>query len=376
MMKNELIDVRMDDVLNLLRLNIVKQHGNELNAYCPKCDTHKVKGEGHLYINVYKNTFFCHKCSMGGNALQLYAWLCNMDTKEAYKELSQILTKGTKRTRKAVAEPTVAYNITVKSDNLAPAEQRDKVYREFLKLLDLDEKHKEHLLERGLTETFVKFKGYKSLNVKDERKRKEICKTLIEKGLTLEGIPGFFKHSDGSWDFINYDGFCIPAKDLEGRIQGLQVRIVKENDIQTSGKYRWFSSGNVPTGTSAKNFVHIVGTFCEEKYKRVFIIEGALKADICSYLMDGELFIGIPGIANSHDAAVEVVKKLGLKYEGEVYVVVDNDYYDKKEVQEAYERLKKKFKNEGITAMRLAFNLNYKGYDDYLIAAKIKGECA
>ncbi len=58
MMKHELIDIRMDDVLNLLRLNIVKQHGNELNAYCPKCDIHKIKGEGHLYINVYKNTFF------------------------------------------------------------------------------------------------------------------------------------------------------------------------------------------------------------------------------------------------------------------------------------------------------------------------------
>lgn len=371
-MKNELIDIRMDDVLNLLRLNIVKQHGNELNAYCPKCDIHKIKGEGHLYINVYKNTFFCHKCGVGGNALQLYAWLNNLDTKEAYRELAQI-TKGTKRTRKAVAEPTVNYNITVKSDNLAPVEQRDKVYREFIKLLDLDEKHKEHLLLRGLTETFIKFKSYKSLNVRDERKRKEICRTLIEKGLSLEGVPGFFRHSDGSWDFINYDGFCIPAKDFEGRIQGLQVRIVKENS--TSGKYRWFSSGNVPTGTSAKNFIHVTGSFNEEKCRRAFISEGILKADICSYLMDGELFIGIPGIANSHDSAVEVVKKLGLKYEGEVYVVVDNDYYDKKEVQDAFEKLKKKFKEAGISILRLGFNLSYKGFDDYLLA-KARGECA
>jgi len=374
MMKHELIDIRMDDVLKFLRLHVVKQHGNELNAYCPKCDIHKIKGEGHLYINVYKNTFFCHRCGVGGNALQLYAWLNNIDTKEAYRELVQELTKGTKRVRKAVAEPTATYNVNVvKTENLAPVEQRDLVYREFLKLLDLDEKHREHLIARGLTDTFIKFKMYKSLNIKDEKKRKEICQTLVGKGLTLEGIPGFFKHSSGEWDFINYDGFCIPAKDLEGRIQGLQVRIVKENGTQ--GKYRWFSSGSVPTGASAKNFVHVTGAFDEEKYRRAFIIEGILKADICSYLMDGELFIGIPGIANSHDQVVEVVKKLGLKYEGEVYIVVDNDYYDKKEVQDAFERLKKKFKEAGISILRLGFNLGYKGFDDYLLA-KARGECA
>lgn len=372
MMKNELIDIRMDDVLNLLRLHVVKQHGNELNVYCPKCDIHKTRGEGHLYINVHKNTFFCHKCGVGGNALQLYAWLCNMDTKEAYKELVQELTKGTKRVRKAVAEPTVTYNITVKSNNLAPVEQRDLVYREFLNLLNLSDEHREHLLGRGLTDTFVKFKMYKSLNIKDEKTRKEICKKLIEKGSPLDGVPGFFKHSDGSYDFVNYNGFAIPVRDLSGRIQGLHIRLVNTNN--ENGKYRWFSSANISTGTGAKNFVHVVGTFNEEKYRRVFIIEGALKADICSYLMDGELFIALPGVNNSHDEAVQIVKQLGLK--NEVFIVFDNDIIEKKEVQEAYERLKKKFKNEGITAMRLAFNLNYKGYDDYLIAAKIKGECA
>ncbi len=372
MMKKELIDIRMDDVLNLLRLNVVKRNGNELNLYCPKCDVHKMKGEGHLYINVHKNTFFCHRCGTGGNALQLYAWLNNMDTKEAYRELVQILTKGTNRTRKAVAEPTATYNVNAnRTENLAPVEQRNKVYREFLKLLDIDKKHKEHLLERGLTEVFIKFKGYKSLNVKDERKRKEICGTLLEKGLTLEGVPGFFKHSNGEWDFVPYNGFCIPVIDLEGMIQGLQVRIVGDAN---NGKYRWFSSGNISTGTSAKNFVHVVGTFNEEKYKRVFVIEGALKADICSYLMDGELFIALPGVNSSHDEAVQIVKKLGLK--NEVFIVFDNDIIEKKEVQKAYERLKRKFKNEGITATRLAFNLDYKGYDDYLIASKIRGECA
>ncbi|ADQ45596.1 hypothetical protein Calkro_0705 [Caldicellulosiruptor kronotskyensis 2002] len=369
-MKHELVDIRMDFVLNLLRLHVVKQHGNELNTYCPKCDN-KIKGEGHLYINVYKNTFYCHKCGVGGNALQLYAWLNNLDTKEAYREIVQEL-KGAKRARKAVAEPTATYNVNVvKTENLAPVEQRDLVYREFLNLLDLDDEHREHLLGRGLTDTFTKFKMYKSLNIKDEKSRKEICKKLIEKGLTLEGVPGFFRHSNGDWDFIPYNGFCIPVRDLEGRIQGLQVRIVGDTN---GGKYRWFSSGNIPTGTGAKNFVHVVGTFNEERYKRVFIIEGALKADICSYLMDGEMFIGIPGIANSHDQVVEVVKKLGLKYEGEVYVVVDNDYYDKKEVKNSFERIKKKFNDNGISILRLGFNLNYKGFDDYLLA-KVRGEC-
>ena len=89
--------------------------------------------------------------------------------------------------------------------------------------------------------------------------------------------------------------------------------------------------------------------------------------------MDGELFIALPGVNNSHDEAVQIVKKLKLR--NEVFVAFDNDYYDKKEIQEAFERLKKKFKEAGISIYRVGFNLGYKGFDDYLLA-KARGECA
>lgn len=356
-MKRELIDITMEDVLDRVRLTVLKQRGNELNCLCPYCD--EPRREGHLYINIVKNTFICHKCGRQGNALQLYALLTNQDTKEAYKELAQEIGSGTKRLHH------IQYKLQYTQSQqkyIAPPEARDKVYREFLKLLELSEEHKQDLLRRGLSEIAIRVKGYKTLFVTPKEKRLEICKTLLSKGLSLDGIPGFFKHkTTGEWDFIPYQGYAIPVKNLNGQIVGLQVRM----DEPAFSKYRWFSSSS----SRAEANLHVTGSM-EDKI--VYVTEGVLKADVAAYL-SGEMFIGLPGVSSCHRQLVETLKQLQPKL---VILAFDMDYREKKEVAFNLEKIKNMLAENGFKFKQIEWDTRFKGIDDYLLYLKTQKRSA
>ncbi|WP_237699112.1 hypothetical protein [Caldicellulosiruptor kronotskyensis] len=161
---------------------------------------------------------------------------------------------------------------------IAPPETRDKVYREFLKLLQLNEEHKADLLRPSLSKVAIRAKGYKTLFLEKE-KRFEICRTLQAKGYGLEGIPGFFKHKTiGEWDYKPYQGYAIPVRNFERQIVGLLVGM---NEPALS-KYRWFSSSNSKNvGTPAEANLYFTGG-CTDGV--VYITEGALKGDVAAYL--------------------------------------------------------------------------------------------
>ncbi|WPX08115.1 DUF3854 domain-containing protein [Anaerocellum danielii] len=349
----ELIDITMQDVLDRVRINVLKQRGYELNCLCPWCDEPH-RREGHLYINILKNTFICHKCGRQGNALQLYAILTNQDTKEAYRELAQEIASGSQR----------LYHVQYKLQNketqqkhIAPPEVRDKVYREFLKLLSLNEEHKRELLRRGVSETFIKIKGYKSLNVEKER-RILICKMLQQRGLSLENIPGFYRHkTTGEWDFIPYQGYAIPVKNLQQQIVGLQIRM----DEPALSKYRWFSSSSSKDdGTPAEANLHITGAM-EDGI--VFVTEGALKADVASYL-SGKMFIGLPGVSSCHKQLLETLQTIKPKM---IVLAFDMDFKEKKEVAHNLEKIKNMLTEHGFKFKQMEWDARFKGIDDYLL---------
>lgn len=349
----ELIDITMKDVLNRVRLTILKQRGDELNCLCPYCDE-VGRHEGHLYINVVNNTFICHKCGIQGNALQLYALLTNQSTKEAYKELAQEISTGQRRLyhiryKQPAQQPQQKY--------IAPPEERDRVYREFLKLLVLNEEHKADLLRRGLSETAIKIKNYKSLSVEKER-RLLICRMLLQKGLTLEGIPGFFKHkTSNEWDFIPYQGYAIPVKNLQGQIVGLQARM----DEPALSKYRWFSSSSSKdVGTPAEANLHVTG-MSEDGV--VYVTEGALKADVAAYL-SGKMFIGLPGVSSCHKQLLETLQTIKPRM---IVLAFDMDYREKKEVAYNLDKIKNLLAEHGFKFKQLEWDAQFKGIDDYLL---------
>jgi len=105
----------------------------------------------------------------------LYAELKKSDTRTARRELD--LPDG---------------SAPRKVSNVAPVEHRDLVYREFLGVLTLYPEHKEDLLRRGLDEAAIFRNGYKSVP-QDPRARWKIARHLVQKGLALEGVPGFFR---------------------------------------------------------------------------------------------------------------------------------------------------------------------------------------
>lgn len=363
MARGNYVEITAYDVLDRVHLHIIRQTGDELETYCPECDGTSSKKHGHLYINVRKNVFHCQKCKRSGNALQLYAWLENLDTKEAYKILAEEITRHEKRKRDVKVQKREEPVVIPDNEIIAPVEVRDKIYRALLKQLTLNQRDILHLEKRGISREVAFVKFYRSLDVYDVTIRKKICKNIIvETGIEPANVPGFYKNS-GEWDFVPHSGFAIPVRNEKGQIQALQIRITKEGaDI----RYKWFSSSWLECGTKCKGCVHVVGS----NKKEVFITEGILKADIASHYHNSAVFLAIPGVSNNHNDVVKILQTLKIN---KVFVAFDNDVKTKPEVQNALNKLMETLTEGGIVAEIYEFDEKYKGIDDYFVAmAKIR----
>ncbi len=131
---------------------------------------------------------------------------------------------------------------TVHEEERVSLEQRHKVYSKMLSLLTLDEDDKNSLIKRGLTEEQITKLGYKSCPSKE--RIPEIIKDMEQAGLNLCGVPGFYKRY-GKYTMMLANGFFIPFRSLNGKIQGLQIRrkgdesvdITQEIDFSDTADY-------------------------------------------------------------------------------------------------------------------------------------------
>ncbi|AST57751.1 DNA primase [Thermoanaerobacterium thermosaccharolyticum] len=242
------------------------------NARCPFCGDSENPQHGHLVLNIVKDAYHCTRCGEKGFAIGLYARLRGISNSQAFKELMNMAPETPKIEFKQVPQSPIA-----------SINERDKVYRAFLNKLKLEGEHLQNLIKRGLSWQEIGQNMYKSVP-QDEKERQRICKELVNEGYNLKGIPGFYK--DNNWTFVDYKGFLIPVKDVQGRIQGLQVRL----DFG-SKRYLWFSAHDKPCGTRAYAWIGVSGILS----KNVIITEGALKADIAHYL-SRFTFISVPGV--------------------------------------------------------------------------------
>ncbi|WP_236713100.1 DUF3854 domain-containing protein [Neomoorella mulderi] len=245
----------------------------------------------------------------------------------------------------------------------APVEARDRVYRHFLRLLDLYPRHKEELMCRGLSEQDIKRNGYKS--IPEHVNPWILCKKLTLSGLDLAGIPGFYraksKYGGSYWTFNSSPGYFIPIRDAKDRIQALQRRM---DDIR-NGKYMLFSGHSDRGGCSCGTPAHVARP-TEIKDQRVWITEGQLKADIAAAYLDA-VVIGAQG-ATSWKPVVPEVLELGAK---EVVIAYDRDQETNKEVARGKRMLAAELKKLGITvreAIWKARSKEEKGIDDALVA--------
>jgi hypothetical protein len=318
----------------------------EVQAKCPFCDDRHY----HLSFNTDLQCYRCNRCLAKGNAVTLYAWrfgLSNRDSAEALIAQNYALTS------------VDSYQPRTRSYTAADLQVRHNVYSDFLNLLNLSDAHKRNLIGRGLSNDYIKRFMYKSVPL-DAGFRRRVVSTLTETH-DLRGIPGFFTDDHDNWHmFVKpQGGIFIPICDMNGYIQGLQIRL----DHTRHRKYRWFSSNHFKDGTGAAPWVHVVGDITSPA---ACVTEGALKADTASVLSGGKLFIAVPGV-HCTDNLPDVLKTLKIQRVIDGY---DMDKTVNPRVSGALTKLQEMLGGLGVAYQPFKWNPQYKGIDDYLCARK------
>lgn len=305
---------------------------------------------GHMMLNIAKDAYHCTRCGEKGYAIGLYARLRGISNSQAFKELINMAPETTPKIEiKKIPQSPIA-NIN----------KRDRVYRAFLDKLTLKGEHLQNLIRRGLSWEETGRNLYKSVPTSPQE-RLRICNELLHEGLNLKGIPGFFQVQQKDrmyWDFYSDNGFFIPVRDIQGRIQGMQIRLDDDHDR----KYIWFSSRGKLSGTGAHAWIGVHGV----PTKTVIVTEGPLKADIAHFL-SRYTFVSVAGV-DATKGIEQVLNDLGAK---RVFIAYDMDLKNNKNVQKAKEKLEKKLIQAGFEVHTKTWDERLgKGIDDYLVWKK------
>lgn len=333
----------MVDVIPLLGLPTPPAGKNSFNLPCPCCDD-KPKGR-HLNINLQKNVFRCPRCGFSGGVLDLYAFYAKIPREKVLEELLD--RKG------KIFRPQQARLPEVEENPLTGVEERHATYTALLQSLTLASDHRENLLSRGLSPEEIHRLGYKTTPVLGFT---SLAKRLREKGLYLAGVPGFYKNQS-QWTLkIPGRGILIPVRDVQGQIQGLQVRL----DNVEKRKFRWLSSNGLEEGCGAKTWVHLAG----EPRPLVLLTEGPMKADVIHFLT-GQTVLAVAGV-NSLSQLKPALEKLQAAGMEQIMTAFDMDYLVNPHVQNGQENLTHLLEECGIAYGTYLWDPRYKGLDDYI----------
>jgi len=297
------------DVAYLLNLYIRHKSAVSWDADCPFCG-----GKGKLNLNLKKNVFRCNRCGENGGMLVLYGRVYGVDNKTAKEEIEDTLNRHERSLSYEMKQKTIQKDAPeIVNAQLASIEDRNRTYSMLLSMLVLADAHKENLLKRGLTEAQIEQNGYKSTPLFGFKK---LTKRLLDAGCQVEGVPGFYQE-EGEWT-LHFSkktaGYLVPYRDMQGRIQGMQIRLNQPFD---GCKYMWMSSVNFHMGVSSGSPVHLAG---ELGATVVYITEGGLKGDV-AHALSGETFGCIAGVnlyANLPEF-LKMMKQHGTKYVYEAY---------------------------------------------------------
>jgi DNA primase len=257
----------------------------------------------------------------------------------------------------------------------ADINRRDEINSRLLSVLKLNDRDRKNLIARGLDDVTIEKNGYKSVPIPSALN--EVMKSFKQQD--LRGIPGFFRRGEnwrlniGEWtskkDGITHSyhqGFLIPVRDVQGRIEGFQVRRAEVRDSDDP-RYIWLSSSNKEHGSSSGAPIHFRNVEQACCSGQAIITEGALKADTAAHLLDNKhAVIAVAGVSSFGDDLGQRLRAQipGLK---QIIITFDADAARKPEVQKALERLGETLRGAGLDARELRWEeKNGKGIDDYL----------
>lgn len=299
------------DVMSIVGLDASRLRSSNGYYDCPICG-----GKKKLNVNVQKGhggVCRCAKCSAGGDKLDLFLLFHNPklvatksssetgsfyfrpsdeDRKWGMAELEKILhlrRKDPAYAKRVLRAQTAARTAGTAEPKIASPQQRDAVYSAFLRLLKLSALHRAALHDRGFTDRDIERIMFRSTPMFG---RTQLAKKLLDQGLSLENVPGFFKVSQvdqstgevhEEWSIYCPDpGYFVPIRNQDGLIVSMQIRLNKPTSAKD--KYRFFTSGreSLKNGVGAVSEVHV--ELGKEPLKYVYVTEGPIKGYVARSL--------------------------------------------------------------------------------------------
>lgn len=184
----------MSDIIPLLGLTYPPHGRSAYNISCPCCDDNPRKK--HLNINLKKDVFRCPRCGFSGGVFDLYSYYTGIPRNEVRDALIARLNvqdESSKPRQQIVVKE-------VPDCPLTDVDSRHETYQALLSKLSLASDHRQNLHDRGLSDEMIERLGYKTTPVIG---MKALAKQLMNEGLYLAGVPGFYKTDSGEWSFIN-----------------------------------------------------------------------------------------------------------------------------------------------------------------------------
>lgn len=351
----------MTDIIPLIGVPYPPSGRSSYNIPCPCCDDSPRKK--HLNINLQKDVFRCPRCGFSGGVFDLYAQYTGISRESVRDALvARLDVQG------EIPKPKVQKITAVPECPPTDIDTRHATYSVLLSKLSLASDHRENLLSRGLSPEEIQRLGYKTTPVVGMA---AVAKQLQAEGYYLAGVPGFYrKKESGQWTFIQPQrGMLIPVRDVEGRIQGLQIR----RDNATRRKFRWVSSAEdrdgkpLLDGCRALGWVHIAGPLRSV----VILIEGPMKADIVHFLT-GQTVIAVAGV-NSLSQLEPVLLSLREHGVEKIMTAFDMDFLVNPHVQNGYDNLVRLLADTGFAYGTYIWDPAYNGLDDYVWKYCVQG---
>lgn len=261
-----------------------------------------------------------------------------------------ILSESTDFSPKPVPRPIVH------SHPPAEPSRSDFIYSQLIRAhLVLSEDHRAKLISRGLSDVDVDSNGYCS--VPTPLYAKTVAR-LLERH-DLRGVPGFYREK-GEWRMVTPGpGFLIPVRDSKRRLRGFQVRM-----DEGSTRYLWFSSASKPEGQSSGAPVHFAKGELIPMQRRVFVTEGALKADVIAARLQAPV-IGLPGVSTWPEGFGRKLKRRFPELT-KIFLCFDSDFQTNPHVSRALFNLLRELRSALYSPSVLTWE-GHKGFDDYLV---------
>lgn len=360
-----MVEIHITDIIPLIGIPDPPNGRPVYNISCPCCDDNPRKK--HLNINLNKDVFCCPRCHFSGGVFDLYSYYSGVDRKHAREVLMEKLGlkdsgpsyegSNQKQERRTITRP-ILQEIELP---LTDIDARHETYAALLGKLSLASDHRENLLSRGLTDEQIRTFGYKTMPVVGFS---ALAKQLQAEGYYLGGVPGFYHTKEGAWTFVQERrGILIPARDQDGKIQGLQIRL----DKIKKGKFRWISSIGKQDGCKAEGWTHMIGN----PKPTVLLTEGPLKADVIHYIT-GQTVVAVPGV-NSLKHLKETLEYLQSQGTTKVMTCFDMDYLKNPHVRDGYYNLANILAEVGIEYGTYLWDPQFKGLDDYVWHCRKQG---